>query len=365
MTLFVVPLGVACQPVLRNPISTKHTTYTTTATKVSELNQPGQPGARLQIKRSDKMWQRAAAYSSYTRVHNYPNTAECNQIQDRSRDKAAFKQASSLLHAEESILMSRRPTVMTGTASAQDEGRDQIIKILNASLQTRYRNRVAENIPDNSAYMSSMGEIDEASDMLQDTFYPSCIRPCPAMHSQPMSRDNAGFSDFVLSKYPNQSGQVAVFEFKPFWGYSSSALLDHYFGNNIDMILRQGTDDFLWDGVNSASRELVKQIYGEHVFMGADVAFFTNCDICFISVRVKGVDAQGEKDILVISSPKRWTDPSLHAALTGMSFMAVDMADWNPVKTMADLLCPARECVGLHTPLTQETKDIMNDYCGV
>lgn len=80
------------------------------------------------------------------------------------------------------------------------------------------------------------------------------------MHQGLVSKDNAGFSDFVLSKYPNRSGQVAVFEFKAFWNYFTNTLLEHYFGGSIENLLDLGTDSFAWGGKNTAPRELLKQV---------------------------------------------------------------------------------------------------------
>lgn len=68
---------IAYQPAYRNPIPTKGKTYTPgftrVATKVNEHEAPGNRDHRLRIKRSDRLWERAPAYSSYTSVQGYPN----------------------------------------------------------------------------------------------------------------------------------------------------------------------------------------------------------------------------------------------------------------------------------------------------
>ncbi|KAJ3742225.1 hypothetical protein DFH05DRAFT_294541 [Lentinula detonsa] len=367
MPLFVVPSGVACQPVFRNPLSTKSTHYTTVATQVASLNQSGKQGYRLQIKTSEHIWERALAYVSYKSAGNYPTTADCNDLVDRSANSAAYQQAAALLHAEESILMIRRPTVLTGASSAQDEGRDQVVKILNASLQTRYRNQVADHVADNCTYESAVDGNIDAEDMADHSFYPTYLRPSPSMHRNPQPRDKAGFSDFILSKYPDRSGQVAVFEFKPFWNYSTTNMLEHYY-KDTDALLVANTNRFQWQlpkttsKVNLAAHELLKQVYGEHVYMGVDVSFFTNCDICFIAVTTKEFEQNSSHDLMVLSSPKKWTDPSLHAALTGLSFMAIDASDFTPPKSMADLLCPLHERISLRVAPGQEIQDLLDEH---
>ncbi|KAJ3793830.1 hypothetical protein GGU11DRAFT_811658 [Lentinula aff. detonsa] len=300
-----------------------------------------EPDDDLQIKTSEHIWKRALAYVSYTPVDNYPTTADCNVLVDRSASNAAYQQAAALLHAEESIMTIRRPTILTNASSAQDEGRDQVVKILNASLQTRYRNQAAVNVAVDRTYESANGSVD-AKDMIDHSFYPAYIRPCPSMHHNPQQRDKAGYSDFILSKYPDRSGQVAVFEFKPFWYYD--------------------TESMTVDRKFAASHELLKQVYGEHVFMGVDVSFFTNCDVCFIAVTTKEFQGNSSYDVMVLSSPKKWTAPSLHAALTGLSFIAIDAGDFTPPKSIADLLCPANERTSLRVAPGRETQDILNAY---
>ncbi|KAJ4000112.1 hypothetical protein F5050DRAFT_707351 [Lentinula boryana] len=367
MPLFVVPSGVACQPVFRNPLSTKNKSHTTVASKVASLDQLGKPGHRLQIKTSEHVWERAIAYVSYKSAGNYPTTAECNNLVDRSASKPAYQQAAALLHAEESIMMIRRPTILTSASSVQDEGRDQVVKILNASLQTRYRNQVAGNIADHLTYESPMDQSVDSQDMIDHAFYPTYIRPCPSMNHGPQTRDKAGYSDFILSKYPHKSGQVAVFEFKTFWNYTTEMILGHIYKDKV--FITANSDRFQWQlppGEGSpVAHELLKQVYGEHVFMGVDVSFFTNCDICFIAVTTKEPDripVGSYHDVMVLSSPKKWTDPSLHAALTGLSFMAIDASDFVPPKSMADLLCPANERISLGVAPSQKVKDILQEY---
>ncbi|KAJ3782265.1 hypothetical protein GGU10DRAFT_378768 [Lentinula aff. detonsa] len=325
-----------------------------------------EPDDDLQIKTSEHIWKRALAYVSYTPVDNYPTTADCNVLVDRSASNAAYQQAAALLHAEESIMTIRRPTILTNASSAQDEGRDQVVKILNASLQTRYRNQAAVNVAVDRTYESANGSVD-AKDMIDHSFYPAYIRPCPSMHHNPQQRDKAGYSDFILSKYPDRSGQVAVFEFKPFWYYDTESMVRHYY-KRTESLLVSDSDEFRWnlsktvDRKFAASHELLKQVYGEHVFMGVDVSFFTNCDVCFIAVTTKEFQGNSSYDVMVLSSPKKWTDPSLHAALTGLSFIAIDAGDFTPPKSIADLLCPANERTSLRVAPGRETQDILNAY---
>ncbi|KAJ3979335.1 hypothetical protein F5890DRAFT_1546912 [Lentinula detonsa] len=265
-------------------------------------------------------------------------------------------------------MMIRQPTILTSATSAQDEGRDQVVKILNASLQTRYRNQAAANIANNRTYESARNRSVDAKDMIDHTFYPTFVRPCPAMHQNPQEKDKAGYSDFILSKYPDRSGQVAVLEFKPFWNYASKPMLEHYYMKaGTGSIVLPNTDEFQWKlpagSKGAAAHELLRQVYGEHVFMDVDVSFFTNCDICFISVTTKEPDGMGSyRDVMVLSSPKKWTDPSLHAALAGLSFMAIDASDFTPPKSMADLLCPANERISLRVAPSQEIQDILREY---
>lgn len=115
--------------------------------------------------------------------------------------------------------------------------------------------------------------------------------------------------------------------------------------------------------------------------MGVDIAFFSNCEICFVAVLTKEKDDEkptvlspqaqraanrsGEKPkdmhhVLVLSAPRRWTDPNLHAALTGLTFLAIDIDDWG--KTIADLLCPSQDRVSLRTKNVAETEKICQEY---
>lgn len=117
--------------------------------------------------------------------------------------------------------------------------------------------------------------------------------------------------------------------------------------------------------------------------MGAQVAFFSNLEVVFVAVLTEDsgtgeLDASGgskpvtrsekkpekKHPVMVLSTPRRWTDPNLHAALTGLSFMAIDAADWMPKKSMMELLCPVGpgSCVPLTTPLDAETQAILQEY---
>ncbi|KAJ3991468.1 hypothetical protein F5050DRAFT_1716067 [Lentinula boryana] len=225
------------------------------ATKVALLNQRGKRGNHLQIKTSEHIWERAITYVSYTSVGNYPTTVDCNKLVDRSASDSAYQQAAALLHAEESIMMICQPTILTSATSAQDEGRDQV---------TRYRNQAAANIADDRTYESAKNRRVDANGMIDHTFYPTFLRPCPAMHRNPQERDKAGYSDFILSKYPDRSGQVAVLEFKPFWNYASKLLLEHYYMKaETGSIVLPNTDEFQWKlptgAKGAAAHELLKQ----------------------------------------------------------------------------------------------------------
>lgn len=276
--LFSSPSGVACQPVVKNPLSTKDTTFTSAATKVNDLGTSTTP----HIKRCDKIWERLEGYIDLKPavqnpiVQNPITTSEChaNFLPKRNTDPISWRQATALLHAEQTIVMSRRPAPMTSTASARDEGNAQIMGILRAAIevqssrtniynlhsiiiifQTRYANRALDLLPDQTApaYQESSG-----AQSTDHVFYPNWIATCPSLHKDNLAFDNAGFSDFILSKFPDKTGNAAVVEFKPFWSYSSKAILESYF-HKPQSVLQPGLDVFRW-GWSTASSELMKQV---------------------------------------------------------------------------------------------------------
>ncbi|RDB25558.1 hypothetical protein Hypma_006388 [Hypsizygus marmoreus] len=370
-----------CKPLVRNTIATKDDSkrYTKTGEQVERRKPPG-----LGIKRSDHLWDRLVSYADRTNDHVYRHTYDRPEgpraIPDPSR--AAFRDAIRELDGLKYYLEGRTPAPVSSTVSVTDEAKAQIIEVLNTTIKTRYQNQANDVTPPpvhppmvlpppgpqpplNLFKTTADTQIapDRGTDHVQ---YPIWLRSCPAYHEF-YDRDNAGFPDFLLCRSPLHSGKAAVCEIKPYWVYRTGNILDTYFidpvGNGTIPagLAAQGyLDSWVWE-VDSSAHMIIRQVYGEMLGMGTKLAFVSNTDIC---IAMMLVPRAGGED-LVLSLPKRWTDPTLITALTGLTFAAIDQPCWTwPGQSVVDVLCPENERVSLRTALPAQTVDMMTALLG-
>ncbi|KAF8522508.1 hypothetical protein JB92DRAFT_3094222 [Gautieria morchelliformis] len=183
---------------------------------------------------------------------------------------------------------------MTSEPSVQDEVHVQIIEPLNMLLATRYANTAGPP---------------------QTQFYPQWGRSCPKAHRNPGDQTNAGFPDFLLYRSSGQRQNVAIMEVKTWWAYSDDA----FTGIFSTVAAHRGSGVFDWTGTEPPPR-LLRQVWGELHFFQANWGACTNGRKIVIFVRT------GRNELTLREIHDFDGDASVHRALIGMCFAAIDEA---------------------------------------
>ncbi|KAF8499492.1 hypothetical protein JB92DRAFT_3124809 [Gautieria morchelliformis] len=199
---------------------------------------------------------------------------------------------------------------MTSEPSVQDEVHAQIIEPLNMLLETRYQNTAGQTP--------------------QTHFYPQWGRSCPKAHRTPGQKTNAGFPDFLLYVGPRQRTHVAIIEVKTWWAYSDDVFASIF----STATARRGSGVFDWSE-DEQQVTLLKQLWGELYFFQAQWGACTNGRKIVIFVRT------GRNELTLSEIHNFDGDPSVHRALIGMCFAAIDEAAG--LRFVTDSVCPAQD----------------------
>ncbi|KAF8485605.1 hypothetical protein JB92DRAFT_3025772 [Gautieria morchelliformis] len=203
----------------------------------------------------------------------------------------------------------RKPVAMTSEPSVQDEVHAQIIEPLNMLLETRYANT--------------------AGQPPQTHFYPQWGRSCPKAHRNPGNQKNAGFPDFLLYLGPHQSKHAAIMEVKTWWAYSDNVFASIF----STTAAHRGSGVFDWSD-DKRPATLLKQLWGELHFFQAHWGACTNGRKIVIFART------GQNELTLSEIHNFDEDPSVHRALIGMCFAAID--ERGGLRFVTDTLCPVQ-----------------------
>ncbi|KAF8482312.1 hypothetical protein JB92DRAFT_3035463 [Gautieria morchelliformis] len=196
----------------------------------------------------------------------------------------------------------RKPVAMTSEPSVQDEVHVQIIEPLNMLLATRYLNTAGQ--PPQTQFILT--------------------------HRNPGQQTNAGFPDFLLYQSPRQWEHAAIIEVKTWWAYPDNV----FTGIFSTAGAQTGSGVFNWAAPLQPGT-LLKQLWGELHFFRANWGACTNGRKIVIFVR-------SAKNELTLSEIHNFDgDASVHRALVGMCFAAIDEAVGS--RFVPDSVCPAQD----------------------
>ncbi|KAF8494758.1 hypothetical protein JB92DRAFT_3147077 [Gautieria morchelliformis] len=288
-----------------------------TQTAMQIKNMPSQDRLR-RIRRCVTLFQNLAAYGSpdgagvATVAHGAPanhTIHTCRPVGHRLELPSRWQQAKVLdkLFPWFVVHDRRTPAAMTSEPSVQDEVHAQIIEPLNMLLETRY--------------VSSAGQA------THNLFYPQWGRSCPRAHRNPGSNTNAGFPDFLLYIGSERNQNTAIIEVKTWWAYPNSDLTSIF----STQVAARGSGAFTW-GANETPSTLLKQLWGELYFFGADWGACTNGQKIFIFIKT-------DRNELTLSEFHDFHDnPLVHKALLGMCFASIDQR--GGARYITESLCP-------------------------
>ncbi|CAA7271259.1 unnamed protein product [Cyclocybe aegerita] len=144
-------------------------------------------------------------------------------------------------------------------------------------------------------------------------------------------------ADFLLRSGPSVNARHgAVIEVKTWWSYATEFFMEIF---RSSALIAQQTGVINW-GMNTISSKIIKQIWGQLVYLGCRWGAITNGDIIMVYTMTNS-------DELTISTPKKLNRPDLIPAITGLSFAGVDSAKYAATSTeifaLSNALCGAKK----------------------
>ncbi|KIY44214.1 hypothetical protein FISHEDRAFT_75106 [Fistulina hepatica ATCC 64428] len=366
-----LPKG-ACLPLLRGPISTTNNAVTTPGTQVQNLFRSNNKCLH-QIHLCSSSWERAIAYLDFeSATQHVPPFIHFSQCPSAS----PYPSVSDMIAAGEELsdlerfLQARNPAPLTSIGSMQDESREQLLNVVGSMIKMRYRNSVTSLTPDKTFRSSDDDSVVATANVPSQfgIFTPGWVRCCPAHHLDKRSPKNSGFTDFLLCSELNEhvierrQTQKAGFEAKSPWVYPTQQIIDLMNGRST---IVSANGQFAPRNLTTPILLLIKQLWGELTFLGPNLAFFTNGDVCVMMYQILQDEPDGQENpnTLVVSPALKWTDPRLRVAFTGFCFAALDEGKWASAggKTLRDILFPVEDCTLIRGLYNHDSDDDEGD----